>query len=131
MPQDTASLDISLPVKGACHCGTVSYEMTSPPKHAVKCNCSICRSLGTVWGHGSTKNIKITAKPDATIKYVWGDKQLAFHSCKTCGATTHWEGIAGDAIGRMAVNLCLADPGTIEAIGLRSFDGAETWKFLD
>lgn len=131
MTGNTGERQISLPIKGTCHCGAVAFEMFARPKRAVKCNCSICRSLGTVWGHGTTEIIKITAKPDATIKYVWGDKQLAFHSCKTCGATTHWEGIAGDAIGRMAVNLCLADPSVIDGIGLRHFDGAKTWTFLD
>ncbi|WP_306143159.1 GFA family protein [Roseibium sp. MMSF_3412] len=105
--------------------------MSVQPRHAVACNCSICRSLGTVWGHGDVGTIVIKAKPDATLRYSRGERELAFHTCKVCGSTTHWEAIAGEAIGRMAVNLRLAQPGTIEAIGLRHFDGAETWSFLD
>lgn len=122
---------VALPIKGACHCGAVTFEMSVQPRHAVACNCSICRSLGTVWGHGGPRTIVISAEPDTTIRYSWGDRQLAFHTCKICGSTTHWEAIAGEAKGRMAVNLRLAPPGTIEAIGLRHFDGAETWSFLD
>ena len=122
---------LDLPIKGTCHCGAVSYEMTSQPRFAVACNCSICRRLGTVWGHGSGENIKISCEPGATISYSHGDKDLAFHTCKVCGSTTHWEGVQGDAKGRMAINLTLADPGTIEKIGKRHFDGADTWTFLD
>lgn len=122
---------IELPITGACHCGAVSYEMKVQPRFAVDCNCSICRSLGTVWGHGEAGDITVTAAPNATLSYSRGDKELAFHTCRTCGATTHWAAIRGDAKGRMAVNLRLAEPGTIEAIGHRHFDGADTWTFLD
>lgn len=124
-------MSVDLPITGSCHCGAVSYEMKTQPRHAVECNCSICRRLGTVWGHGEAGDIEIKAGPGATLNYVWGDKGLAFHTCNTCGCTTHWESISDKAPGRMAVNLRLAEPGTIEAIGLRHFDGADTWEFLD
>jgi len=122
---------VALPIKGACHCGAVSYRMMVRPRHAVSCNCSVCRKLGTVWGHGEAADIEILKAPDATLTYIRGDRTLAFHTCKTCGCTTHWESISSENPGRMAVNLRLAEPGTIEAIGLRHFDGAETWTFLD
>jgi hypothetical protein len=122
---------VQLPIKGSCHCGAVTYEMKVQPRFAVECNCTVCRSLGTVWGHGSSEAISVTTAPGATLSYSRGDKELAFHTCKTCGSSTHWEGIEGDSVGRMAVNLRLAVPGTIEAIGHRHFDGADTWEFLD
>lgn len=122
---------VELPITGSCHCGEVSYEMKTPPRHAVECNCSICRRLGTIWGHGEAGDIEIKAAPGATLSYVWGDKGLAFHTCNTCGCTTHWQSLSAEFPGRLAVNLRLAPPGTIEAIGLRHFDGADTWTFLD
>lgn len=122
---------VTLPITGACHCGAVSYEMKIQPRFAVECNCSVCRSLGTVWGHGEAGDITVTAATDATLSYSRGDKELAFHTCRTCGSTTHWEAVKGDAKGRMAVNLRLAAPGTIQEIGHRLFDGADTWTFLD
>lgn len=131
MAGEETSQAVTLPITGSCHCGSVSYEMKVQPRFAVECNCSICRSLGTVWGHGEAGDIAITSAPEATLAYSRGDKELAFHTCKTCGSTTHWEAIAGEAKGRMAINLRLAEPGTIEAIGHRHFDGAETWTFLD
>ena len=131
MSGDGGQSEIELPITGTCHCGAVSFELRTAPRHAVACNCSICRRLGAVWGHGEACDITITAAPEATIRYSHGDREIAFHTCRTCGATTHWEGIAERGIGRMAVNLRLAEPGTIEAVGLRHFDGADTWTFLD
>lgn len=131
MSSDGGQSEIELPITGTCHCGAVAFELRTAPRHAVACNCSICRRLGAVWGHGDARDITITAAPEATIRYSHGDKEIAFHTCRTCGATTHWEGIAGQGKERMAVNLRLAEPGTIEAIGLRHFDGADTWTFLD
>ena len=122
---------VDLPITGSCHCGAVTYVMKTPPRHAVECNCSICRRLGTVWGHGKARDITVTAAPDATFTYSWGDRDLAFHTCRTCGCTTHWVSLSPNAPDRMAVNLRLAAPGTIEAVGLRHFDGADTWSFLD
>ncbi|WP_428641323.1 GFA family protein [Roseibium sp.] len=131
MAGEGVTTSVDLPITGSCHCGAVSYEMKTQPRHAVMCNCSICRRLGTVWGHGEVGAVSVSAAADATLAYSWGDKDLAFHSCRTCGCTTHWEAIKGEGKGRMAVNLRLAEPGTIEAIGLRHFDGADSWTFLD
>ena len=131
MTEKRTTAGVALPIRGTCHCGAVSYEMRSQPRHAVSCNCTICRSLGSVWGHSLEADITIFAAPDATIAYSRGDRLLACHTSRTCGSTTHYVTIAGDHMGRMAVNLQLAAPGTIDAIGLRHFDGADTWSFLD
>ncbi len=131
MSGDVDQTDVDLPITGACHCGAVTFEMNVRPRHAIECNCSICRSLGAVWGHGNAGNIVVRADPGATISYSHGERDLAFHTCRTCGSTTHWEAVRGASRGRMAVNLRLAAPGTIKALGHRHFDGAESWTFLD
>ncbi|WP_269583006.1 GFA family protein [Roseibium sp. Sym1] len=124
-------MTVNLPIRGACHCGSVSYELKVRPRFAISCNCSICRRLGAVWGHGDVGEAEITCEPGATLGYSHGDRELVFHTCKTCGSTTHWEAVAGPKKGRVTVNLNLAELGTVEAVGLRHFDGAETWTFLD
>ena len=118
-------------IEGSCHCGAVRIRVDEAPTQLTACNCSICRRLGTIWGHGEAGDIEIKAAPGATLSYVWGDKGLAFHSCNTCGCTTHWQSLSAECPDRLAVNLRLAPPGTIEAIGLRHFDGADSWTFLD
>ncbi|MCI2399370.1 hypothetical protein [Aliiroseovarius subalbicans] len=116
-----------MPIKGSCHCGAVTFEV-GRPDFLVSCNCSICRRYRTLWTHCPPNTGVIHAGDGATLQYVWGDKELAFHSCKTCGCTTHWTGLTND---RFALNLALADPADIEGIRIRHFDGADTWEFLD
>lgn len=113
-------------IKGACHCGDVQYEFDDTPEFGTKCNCSICRKLGAVWIYSDPSKVNITGD---TIAYSWGDRNLSFHSCPKCGATSHWALLVkGD---RIAVNVMLSDPKTINALPVRQFDGADSWKFLD
>ncbi|NRA86875.1 MAG: GFA family protein [Rhizobiales bacterium] len=118
-------------IKGSCHCGAVKYRFNDTPDFALKCNCSMCLKLGALWVYSHADNVEIIAKPNVTIAYSYGDKNLAFHSCKTCGCTTHWVKLKGDIAAKKAVNLNLADPQQINQIKQRNFDGADSWKFLD
>jgi len=117
-------------LRGSCHCGAVKFEFRENPEWLTECNCSACRRFGTVWAHGSPKNVTIEKEPDATFAYVWGDKELEFHTCKTCGNTTHWAPVdpEGD---RMAVNTRLVPAEDVKDIRVRHFDGADTWRFVD
>jgi hypothetical protein len=75
--------------------------------------------------------VTIECSDDATLAYVWGDKTLAFYTCRTCGCTTHWLSLRPDEISRMAVNCRMAAPEETAEIRARHFDGAETWTYLD
>ena len=94
----------------------------------VSCNCSICRSLGALWVHAPPAVATIDAPPNSTKTYMWGDRGIEFHSCATCGCTTHWLGVSG---GRVAVNMRLADPKAIRGLRIRHWDGADSWDWLD
>lgn len=116
-------------IKGACHCGAVTFEILDAPERLVSCNCSVCRRYNGLWVHSSEDiRISIEAPSGATIAYVRGDKTLAFHSCASCGCTTHWESLESD---RVAVNARMAAPEDIKDIRVRRFDGADSWEFLD
>lgn len=117
-------------IKGTCHCGAVKFELSENPEKLVDCNCTICRRLGTLWGHVPIGSAQIDAKPGDTIAYVRGQKLLAFHTCKVCGCTTHWESLEPDGK-YMAVNFRLCEPEVIQQFETRKFDGADTWKFID
>ncbi|MDG1861610.1 MAG: GFA family protein [Yoonia sp.] len=117
-------------MNGSCHCGAVTFTFDGRPTRLVQCNCSICRRLSPLWAHGPEGKITVYAAPDATIAYVWGDKGLAFHTCKTCGCTTHWAGLEETSPKNMAANMRMCDPKEIRDIPVRLFDGAESWTFL-
>ena len=115
-------------IRGSCHCNAVRFELARTPEWLTACNCSVCRRIGALWAHADASEIRLIHAPDATFGYVWGDRSLAFHTCRTCGCTTHWKGLL---YSRMAVNCRLADPEVIARVRTRHFDGADSWSWLD
>ena len=118
-------------LNGKCHCGAVEISYDGAPKALVRCNCSICRRLNALWGHGPEGTITVKGAKDATRPYTWGDKTLEFHSCTTCGCTTHWRSRGTENPRNMAMNMALADPADIADLRVRHFDGADSWTFFD
>lgn len=104
-------------IRAACHCGAVRFEISEPPAWVLDCNCTICRRYGALWSYyHPPDHHKLTRLPDpaATETYVWGDKALAFHRCRTCGCVTHTS-VAADGFifivnARMMAGL---DPATV------------------
>lgn len=130
-PKIAQKSGIKMTIKASCHCGKVKFELNDEPKWLTECNCSICSKIGALWAHSDIENITISMPEDGTIRYIWGDKGIAFHSCKNCGNSTHWENLGkGDDL-HMAVNMRMLDPKDIANIKIRHFDGADSWEFLD
>ncbi|MEM7616211.1 MAG: GFA family protein [Pseudomonadota bacterium] len=117
-------------IEGTCHCGAVGYEFRDTPEAATRCNCSLCRRLGTLWIYTAPENVTVREAQGATVGYRTASGRLEFRSCTTCGTTVYWRGVAPD-YPRMAVNLSLAELDVIDGIRIRRFDGADTWTFLD
>jgi hypothetical protein len=116
-------------IDASCHCGAVQLEIADAPEALTDCNCSICRRYGALWAYYSPKLVRIIAQPGATDVYTWGDRQLEFHRCKTCGCLTHWA--ATDAsVDRMGVNARLMDPEVLRPLRIRKRDGAVTGKYF-
>lgn len=115
--------------QGECHCGKVGFEIAEEPSWLVNCNCSICRRLAPLWGHIESSAFSRSGN-GKTISYMHGDLTLAFHTCSSCGCTTHWENRSADST-HMAVNFRMCRPETIAQFRIRLFDGADTWEFLD
>jgi hypothetical protein len=115
-------------VEASCHCGAVKLEAPHPPTKVTSCNCSICRRLGTLWAYYPPAEIRVVGE---TATYVWGDKTIAFHHCRTCGCTTHWSPI--DPKGEhMGVNSRLMDPAIVASARTRFVNGADdTWTERD
>lgn len=116
-------------IQAACHCGAAQLSVPAAPTEAVECNCSICRRLAARWAYYSPKDVTLPA-PQSTQPYVWGDRMLAFHRCRSCGVTTHWQSLDGSR-DRMAINARLIDGLDWSALRIRQFDGADTWRYLD
>lgn len=81
----------------SCHCGAVRFEVEEP-EWVLDCNCSHCRLYGA-----PQREVRFSAKPDTFI-YMWGDRELEFHHCRTCGCATHMTQVGVDDAERIAVN---------------------------
>jgi hypothetical protein len=118
-------------LQGSCHCGAVKLTLPFMPEKATRCNCSICRRLGTVWAYFEFGAVLVEGHPGQTAEYIQGDRTLRTIRCKTCGVVTHWEPLSAQPGARHGVNLNIFDPQLLESVHIRRFDGADTWTFLD
>ncbi|WIV50686.1 GFA family protein [Marivivens sp. LCG002] len=114
-----------------CHCGAVRITLLEPSETVTSCNCSICRRYGALWSYGTLETIKVAAPPGGLEEYAWGEKGLAFVRCRGCGCVTHWESRSAEYPDRIAANMRNASPEDLLKLGVRHFDGAETWTYLD
>ena len=115
----------------ACHCGAVRIEIRNKPRSLTQCTCSICRRYGARWAYCTRKTARVCCEPGAVAAYSWGKKKLAFYHCTTCGCVTHYESIAGSENSRIAVNARMMSPADIDGVKLKTFDGADNWKYLE
>ncbi len=118
-------------IAGSCHCGAVRFELSTTPEYLTRCNCTYCSRAGGLWAHDEIDRIAVSYAPDDVVRYIWGDRTLAFISCKVCGCTTHWESLRPQTHSWMAVNCNMAKPEDIAGLRVRNFDGANTWTYLD
>jgi hypothetical protein len=100
-------------IRAACHCGAVRITLDPPPDWVLDCNCSICRRYGALWAYAWDRiakrslSVVLVQGEDALESYIWGDRELAFWRCKTCGGLTH--------------HTALAAPAAIRAVNARTF----------
>ncbi len=116
-------------VEASCHCRAVVLELAELPATVYDCNCSICRRLGVLWAYYPPQRVKVVSAPGSTLAYVWGDRTLAFHTCRTCGCTTHWSAIDTDSPARMGVNARLVEGLDKSKVRLQQLDGAGNGAF--
>ncbi|MEE2775654.1 MAG: GFA family protein [Acidobacteriota bacterium] len=111
---------------GSCHCGAVVIQISELPGHLVQCTCSICRQYAAKWAFCNRSSARVTSPAEATAAYLWNDRVIEFHHCRTCGCVTHYESTDKAPDSRLAVNARMLDPAEIAGLRLRTFDGAET-----
>jgi hypothetical protein len=109
-------------MKGSCHCGTVTITVARPPAWIGECNCSICRRTGGLWAYYRPDEVEV-GPAGATDRYIWGDRCLALHHCRTCGCVTHWENLLPDP-DKMGVNTRMFDRFDPDSVERRRIDGA-------
>ncbi|USP07210.1 aldehyde-activating protein [Vibrio sp. LQ2] len=118
-------------IRGHCHCGNISLEIPRLTTTATECNCSICRRYGALWGYFTQPEVKVIDQGAGLEQYVWGDQCIEFQRCKGCGCVTHYKAAPGTGSERLAVNYRMFDAVVQQALTIRHFDGADSWRYLD
>jgi hypothetical protein len=77
-------------IKGGCHCGNISFELTWEPEPfeipARACSCSFCAKHCGVWTSNPGGSLRVTvAEPSLVSKYFFGTRTAQFHVCARCG----------------------------------------------
>ena len=81
--------DLSFPLRGKCHCGSVRFEVKTDIKNLRRCNCSICSRKGFVMGTALLEEFTITIGKEYLTSYKWNTKVAEHYFCKICGINTH------------------------------------------
>ncbi len=116
-------------IRASCHCGEVVLDIAEAPSEITECNCSICRRYGVLWAYYAPEKIQVRAG-SGTDAYMWDDRSIAFHRCRTCGCVTHWSAV-GHKCNRMGVNARLIAPEVLGRARVRHLDGATSEAYLD
>jgi hypothetical protein len=87
---DTASSE-PVTLNGACHCGTVKFNVTLTQGFASarRCTCSICRMRGAVAVTSTPADFWLTQGEDKLATYRFNTKTAEHHFCSNCGIYTH------------------------------------------
>jgi hypothetical protein len=113
-------------LKGACHCGAVTWTFEGMPESATACNCTLCRRYGVLWIYDyEGERIAVTGP---TTSYSRNDlavpAYLEIRFCATCGCVVCWRSLTvEDGRRRIAVNLRLTEPGAVGHVTIRRVDG--------
>ena len=83
--------DAGSPYKGACHCGSVEFEVNllDGLNTARRCTCSMCRMRGAVCVFALLYDFTILKGEDKLSTYQFNTKTAKHYFCSICGIYTH------------------------------------------
>jgi hypothetical protein len=117
-------------IEASCHCRAISLEIDAPPAEVTECNCSICRRYGVLWAYYSPRHVRLVPPDALTDVYMWDDRAIEFHRCRTCGCVSHWAPVDRQH-DRMGINARLLAPEFLTLARVRHLDGAHTERYVD
>jgi hypothetical protein len=121
---DAASVDVTH--RGGCHCGAVRFEVLAPADITVEdCNCSMCRKTGYLHLIVDKSRFRLVQGKEALATYRFNTGTAQHRFCKVCGIKSFY--VPRSHPDGVSVNARCLDPGTVKAMKVRKFDGAN-WE---
>lgn len=112
--------------KGGCHCGRVRFEVEAPSViEATNCNCSICNKSGFLHLIVASSDFHLVKGEDSLRTYTFNTGLAKHRFCGHCGVKSFY--IPRSHPDGVSVNVRCLDAGTIEAVNITDFDGAN-WE---
>jgi len=77
-------------IRGACHCGNISFSLTWEPSpteiQARACTCSFCTKHGGLWTSNPRGALEVKIADRSLVsRYAHGTRTADFHVCARCG----------------------------------------------
>lgn len=78
-------------IKGRCHCGAVTFEVTLSDgiNTARRCDCSLCLRRGAVAVSAPLDGLHILSGEDKLTLYQFNTRKAKHYFCSVCGIYTH------------------------------------------
>jgi len=56
-------------LKGSCHCGGTTFELSEAPQEVTRCTCSFCSKRGSLWAYYKPEQFRLTSPPEQVATY--------------------------------------------------------------
>jgi hypothetical protein len=111
---------------GGCHCGRVRFEVTAPASiSAAECNCSICAKSAYLHLIVPKSRFRLLQGEEFLTNYTFNTGVAKHFFCKVCGIKSFY--VPRSHPDGISVNARCLDPGTVEQMVVRPFDGVN-WE---
>jgi hypothetical protein len=111
---------------GGCHCGRVRFEVIAPATLEVsECNCSICSKSGYLHLVVPAERFRLLSGREVLTSYSFNTHTAQHLFCAVCGVKSFY--VPRSHPDGFSVNARCLDPGTVESMTIRPFNGRE-WE---
>lgn len=108
--------------RGGCHCGAVRFEVRAPARlQVLECNCSICSKAGYLHLVVGREDFTLLGDPAALAEYRFNTGVARHLFCRSCGVKSFY--VPRSHPDGISVNARCLDPGTVESMTVRAYDG--------
>lgn len=108
---------------GSCHCGKVSFEVTTELEQVISCNCSMCGRAGSLLTFVAPEQFKLLSGDGEQTDYQFKSKNIHHLFCSTCGVRSFGHGTGPDGKTMYAINVRCLDGVDPNALSVTQVDG--------
>ncbi len=108
---------------GGCHCGAVSFTVTTNLAQVITCNCSICTKTGSLFTFVPATAFALTTGADDLTDYQFAAKRIHHMFCKHCGIRSFAKGVDNDGNEMRGINVRCLEGVDLDSLTLTPVDG--------